>query len=200
MTEPEFHDWSGFVRQSIAILQRVDPAFMRQVTHVMEIGCFHGCTTNFLCDYFRSASPHFQKVVCIDPWDDHFVEYGNEASSHIWVGQYDKFQRNTERNKAHIHAIRGKSQEILPVLSVTPPIDFAYVDGDHTRIGVYQDLVGLLPHMKQGGYILIDDYLWGDCTKDPDITPKLGVDQFLEENKDRVQVVFAQYQLLARVL
>jgi hypothetical protein len=37
-------------------------------------------------------------------------------------------------------------------------IDYAYVDGDHSYAGSRRDIVGILPKVKQGGYIQLNDY------------------------------------------
>lgn len=37
-------------------------------------------------------------------------------------------------------------------------LDFAYVDGDHTYQGVRRDLHGVLPKVKHGGFIQVNDY------------------------------------------
>jgi hypothetical protein len=50
--------------------------------------------------------------------------------------------------------------------------------------------------MKQNGIILFDDYKFehkGLKTRD-------GIDKFLSENQDNVQVIFQEYQLAVKVL
>lgn len=195
----EFTDWTSGVRQALMMLP---VEWYRGVRDVVEIGCFHGTTTNLLCDLFRAQSPGFRAVTCIDPWDDAFEEPGNPAANHLWRGQLQKFTRNTERNQPWIRAIRASSHAALPVLARAPDpprYDFAYVDGDHTAMGVYLDAVLLLPLMRPGGYVLFDDYMWGEGRVDPALAPRLGIDRFLEEHRDRVEVVHKAYQLLARV-
>jgi hypothetical protein len=193
-------DWTGGVRRA---LMRLPPGFVAAVRDVVEVGCFHGRTTNLLCDVFRDQSPAFRAVTCIDPWDDGFEEPGNPSANHLWRGQLERFTRNTERNAPWIRAIRASSHAALPVLARAPDppqYDLAYVDGDHTAMGVYLDAVLLLPLMRRGGYILFDDYLWGEGRVDPALAPKLGIDRFLEEHRERVRVVHQDYQLLAHVL
>jgi predicted O-methyltransferase YrrM len=40
----------------------------------------------------------------------------------------------------------------------TEPIDYLYIDADHTYDGVRNDLRAWVPHVKRGGLILGDDY------------------------------------------
>jgi len=195
-----YHDLTPFIRRNLELIGQRDPEFYKRVTHAIEIGCFHGTTTNLLVDTFTRHNPEgFKSVTCVDPWSDDYMEVGNVPWNPVWQGQYSKFLANTLRNQDKIEIRRGASQQIVPTLTGRT-FDFAYIDGEHTEEATYKDACNVLPLMKPGGYILFDDYLWGDYVNQPELTPKRAVDRFVEENKERVEVIHQDFQFLVRVL
>lgn len=71
-----------------------------------------------------------------------------------------------ERAKAHV----GSSAQLFPfhldtqqtrTLPVYEPVDLAHVDGLHTFEGASHDLALILPHLRLGGVVVMDD-LWLD--------------------------------------
>lgn len=66
-------------------------------------------------------------------------------------------------------------------------IDYCLVDGDHTYDGCLNDLTLILPHMKSGGTILIDDYKSGPpngCSI-PEVTR--ACDDFYDKNSSLIE-------------
>ena len=66
-------------------------------------------------------------------------------------------------------------------------IDYCLVDGDHTYGGCSRDLELILPHMKTGGIILIDDYMSGppNGCNIPEVTS--ACDDFYYDNSSLVE-------------
>jgi GR25 family glycosyltransferase involved in LPS biosynthesis len=76
--------------------------------------------------------------------------------------------------------------------------DFIYIDGDHTANGVYNDAINSFPALKKGGVMAFDDYLWvADSGKRED-APKDGIDKFLDEYKDSIDIIEQTYQVWVR--
>ena len=75
-------------------------------------------------------------------------------------------------------------------------IDLIYIDGDHRALPVYIDGKLSLRLCKPQGLLLFDDYLWTDA--DGASPAKEGIDRFLEEFKDQIEVVFIDYQVMVR--
>ena len=73
--------------------------------------------------------------------------------------------------------------QIVNKLPLVDEIDFMHIDGDHTRQGVYNDLVLALKHVKAGGYILIDDI---------DYIPEVleGVSDFIRLYKREIEHIY----------
>jgi hypothetical protein len=59
-------------------------------------------------------------------------------------------------------------------LPVDKLVDLAHIDGWHTEDGCYHDCCLVKPHMKKGGYILVDDVNAEQV--------KAGADRFCDEN------------------
>ena len=66
------------------------------------------------------------------------------------------------------------------VKDITEPLDWVYIDGNHSLDFAYRDMVNYYPLIKPGGYLTGDDYCV--CYKTEDDEGKLAVDKFVEEN------------------
>jgi predicted O-methyltransferase YrrM len=98
----------------------------------------------------------------------------------------------------NIKKYKGTSTEYLN--SCNEQFDFIYIDGDHTADGVYSDAVLSLPLLKTGGVLAFDDYLWKHDTKNTKLEPKEGIDRFLQENSDNIEILINDYQYWLRCL
>jgi len=91
--------------------------------------------------------------------------------------------------------MKGYSDIIIPTLDDNS-IDFCYIDGDHTLDQVYKDITNMFKKMKNKSIVLFDDYLW----EVNGIVTKKGIDIFLEEYKDKYELLFSKYQLAIRII
>ena len=62
-------------------------------------------------------------------------------------------------------------------------IDYCLVDGDHSYSGCLHDLKTILPHVKKGGIILIDDYKSGPPNGCPIPEVTKACDDFHKDNE-----------------
>ena len=171
----------------------------------LEIGCFEGMTSNEIVSRMLSRDG---KLICVDPLTDLYLnenltEKNINDNNTMWSyfnGQYDRFISNCkvhiENNK--IELIRKLSTESFSELKekYEQKFDFIYIDGDHRADPVYIDGVHSFELCKPNGYILFDDYEWGlEFGKD---APKVGIDRFLNEYKDKIQLVSKNGQVLIK--
>lgn len=161
---------------------------------VCEIGCFEGLTTNYICDKLLNPGG---RVICVDPLEDTYLtENLNDAavetnnSLPYFKKQYDRFISNTRHQKA-VSLIRKKSMDAYEELKDLR-FGLIYIDGDHRPEAVYQDGVKYFNCCKVGGYILFDDYTWGDT--------KHGIDRFLEERGGNLAILIKDKQVLIQKL
>jgi len=170
----------------------------------LEIGCFEGKTTNYIVDNILS---HDGKIVCIDPLENTYLvdnlNAKDELSNKYWNcfnQQYNRFIENTKHNFEKIELYRELSSSALTKLTLEykNKFDFIYVDGDHREQGVYLDGLLSLELCKTGGIILFDDYLWKDC-HDIEETKK-GIDRFLTDCQNNIQILISNYQIAVEKL
>lgn len=150
----------------------------------LEIGCFEGLTTNYICDNLLKEGG---RIVCVDPLTDEYLP--GHKDNEMFVGQYDRFVRNTAGRTVEL--VRKKSYEAFQQLKDLR-FGFIYVDGDHTEAGVFTDAVQYWNILKEdGGFMLFDDYGQSGETK-------RGIDRFLETQKGNFDLLVKDYQVLIK--
>lgn len=70
-------------------------------------------------------------------------------------------------------------------LEVPNGIDILFIDGDHSKKGVWDDFVNYFDMVRAGGFIVFDDY--NDPQHSPEV--KLAVDEIVATNKDKIEVI-----------
>ncbi len=161
-----------------------------KVETALEIGCFEGLTTNYICNNILNPGG---RIICIDPLTDEYLP--GHKDNEMFVGQYDRFIRNTTGKPVEL--IRKKSKDAFAQLKDLR-FGLIYIDGDHTEEGVFNDGVMywnlLLDSPKgEGGYMLFDDYGQSKETQ-------RGIDRFLETQKGNFDFIVKEYQVLIRRL
>lgn len=161
-----------------------------KIETALEIGCFEGLTTNYICDNLLKPGG---RVVCVDPLTDEYLP--GHKDNEMFVGQYERFIRNTAGRPVEL--IRKKSADAFAELRDLR-FGLIYIDGDHTEAGVYSDAVTywniLLDSPRgYGGYMLFDDYGQSEETA-------RGIDRFLETQTGNYQLLIKDYQVLIRRL
>jgi predicted O-methyltransferase YrrM len=188
-----------------AFIENIKVSGLNNLNLCLEIGCFEGLTSNYIADHLLKPEG---KLICIDPLADNYLvenlsEKDIDNNKNEWKyfkGQYERFIENTKLNieNKKIELYRELSSDSFPKLKkiYLNQFDFIYIDGDHRDFAVYFDAINSFELCKKDGYILFDDYLWEDSlnykiTKD-------GIDKFLKEYKDKIEIVFSNYQLMIR--
>jgi len=155
----------------------------------LEIGAFQGANAiSFGMIYGKHEK---SEIHCIDPWEDYndYNEYKNEQGNN-----YTRFLNNITKvhflSKFYIH--RGYSSDILPKFE-NEYFDIIYIDGNHEPAYVLEDAVLSYRKLKAHGYLIFDDYNWGETSK--------GIDNFLKTYDDKLSLVAScNAQLILRKL
>ena len=184
-------DWNGEFKKSVA---QIPKQFKSEIDYknyhfkfCLEIGAFEGLTTCYICDNLLSPDG---RIIVIDPlYDDHERNPFGEDNK-LFEGQYHRFIRNT-RDKP-VELIRMESRLAFDQLK-DYRFDFVYIDGDHRENAVYQDGINAFNILRNHGYILFDDYEWRAETK-------AGIDRFLRDRADSLEVVLKGYQVMIKKL
>lgn len=193
------HNWNQ------AFVTNVKKLNLMSLNLCLEIGVFEGKTTNYIIDNMLTD---IGKLICVDPLQNSYLienltpndELNNIKYRNCFKQQYDRFIKNTEPNFKKIELYRELSSTALPKLALKykNQLDFIYVDGDHREQGVYLDGLMALELTKPGGIILFDDYLWEDCSGIQ--TAKKGIDRFLNNHQNNIQILISNYQLAIKKL
>lgn len=184
-------DWSKMLNYNMSqILKYIDT---NQELKIVEIGSFEGLGTNIL--YSNLCEKNKKSVIyCIDHWEDKYTNNENfQDLDNYFIGQFERFNQNTENFKDFLILLRGYSDDMIKKLEDNT-IDFVLIDGDHSPEQVYKDAVNIFPKMKKNGLILFDDYWW----EHKNIKTKNGIDKFLIENHGYLQVLLSNWQLLCK--
>jgi len=178
MPEGFTQDWNGEFKKNTNGLPKVETA--------LEIGCFEGLTTNYICDNLLTEGG---RIICIDPLIDGVYLEGHKDNE-MFKGQYDRFIRNTAGRPVEL--IRERSREAHKKVK-DYRFGFIYIDGDHTEDGVFMDGVLYWNQLREDGkgYMLFDDY--GQSAE-----TARGIDRFLETQKGNFELLVKDYQVLIR--
>lgn len=154
------------ILELVRIVRRLEPRV------IVEIGTFKGGTLFLWC----RTNPRLELVVSIDlpggRWGGGYADRRRRL--------YREFLR--DRPGAEMALLRADSHapETLDTLRRElggAPIDFLYVDGDHSYDGVKQDFEMYSPLVRRGGCVAFHDV----ATRNPDVE----VDRFWREIRDR---------------
>lgn len=163
---------------------------------VLEIGSFEGRSTVWFIENFLDDGG---TIHCVDTW-----EGGAEHVNGEMEGSKGRFDRNMDR------ATRKRPSVAVEELHMTSDgalaamlfgeiglgrgsYDLVYVDGSHLARDVLTDACMAWPLLKTGGFMVFDDYLWGDAGNLLD-RPKLAVDAFSSIFAKELDIVYIGYQ------
>lgn len=111
----------------------------------MEIGSYAGGSVSLM-------SSHPYKTNCYS------LDLGNPISPEVVELNVNKFKNKNNNFKY----FKGNSQDLDMVNQIkneVKGVDILFIDGDHTRNGVFLDFNNYQDLVKSGGYICFDDYL-----------------------------------------
>lgn len=144
--------------------------------HFFEIGTYTGLVPLVLASIYTDL-----KITTVDiPLDDprNCIEYG---SSPILIEAILK-GRSRIASLPNTRLIIQSSQLLWKIIESVPPIDIAWVDGDHTGFAPYNDILFALMRLRNGGLILCDD-VYINKPNDPTI---LALEQISKDIKIKV--------------
>ena len=158
----------------------------------LEIGSFEGRSAAWLLANSLDADGF---LTCVDTWQ------GQIYPKVDMDGAFERFRSNTEEARKPgqtVIDIRGMSSAVLPAL---PPLsfDFIYVDGSHHASDVLMDICLSWLLLKQGGFLAMDDYVWGEPSHLLE-RPKLAVDSFVNIFAPKLEILSIGSQFIIKKL
>ena len=171
---------------------------LRNLSLVLEIGCFEGLTSNYIVE--KILDKKNGRLVCVDPLSDEYLG-SNPLKKRLpyFYKQFDRFTLNTKRNSNKIELIRKKSSESYKDLlqNYRNSFDLIYIDGDHRASVVYNDAVNCFELCKNNGVLIFDDYTEGGNYLGDEAT-RYGVDEFLLKFVGEYEILFKNSQVALR--
>lgn len=117
----------------------------------VEIGSYLGSSSCFIA-LARKKKPGGM-LFCVDTWQ-------NDAMSEGAKDTFLTFLENTQNFSDIIRPQRGKSAEVAAVWE--GPVDFLFIDGDHSYEGVRADVEAWFPKLSSGALVVFHDYGWAE--------------------------------------
>lgn len=157
----------------------------------LEIGVFEGMSMCWMIEHVLTHPD--SRAVGVDPWLL-TTKLDSLQMTDVMVRAFQNVRvANSIASKAVL--IRGSSVEVLRkmvgrggFMGIRPRnVDLCMVDGDHNRLGAYDDARMALRLVRPGGWILFDD-VENDKPKEDHV--RAGLDMFLEEFGDSVKQVW----------
>lgn len=170
------------------------------IKSVLEVGCYEGRATIWLCENVLNDSSVKYKYDVIDTFGGSLEESGMEGTKKRL--EKDNFIENNFRhnisffNNINFNIYKGFSQFILPTFPKEEKYDFIYIDASHRSDDTFIDAYYAHNLLKSGGVLIFDDYGW----KDPhDLSlvssPEVGINMFCEFYKKEYIQCFKGYQV-----
>lgn len=170
---------------------------------VLEVGSYEGASACYLIAQLGARAP--LEIHCVDTWDETASFEGADVDMREVEA---RFRRNTgmlvekSRHPVKLEVHKGCSDMVLASLLAElgrSYFDLVYIDGSHRAPDVLVDAVLGFTHLRPGGIMVFDDYLWRGSDKDfgnPARSPKLAIDAFVNCNYGKLRLISAPlYQL-----
>ena len=189
MTYKYSADWFSWAPDLLTAITPMLPERKR----ILEIGAFEGRSTVWMLEHMLEDDG---ELYTVDTWG------GGEEHAQLNVDMtateanfdYNMLLARTQFPDRHVAKLKGLSRVILSRLVDDKPFDFIYVDGSHTAPDVLTDACMAWGLLKPGGFMVFDDYLWGD-SRDILHRPKAAVDAFVNIFAEQCDVRHMNYQL-----
>jgi predicted O-methyltransferase YrrM len=194
MTDYEFtKDWFNWAP---AVWEQLTPMLSGEAgkRNFLEIGSFEGRSSVWIAENMMQDGDHLR---CIDTWEGG-EEHGEENMSEV----EEMFRANlivaTKKFPERlIFQSKGTSVARLAQLQGKTMFDFIYIDGSHKAPDVLTDACMAWPMLKPTGFMVFDDYMWGD-PRDALHRPKIAIDAFTNIFGETTEIVHVGYQLVVR--
>jgi predicted O-methyltransferase YrrM len=145
-------------------------------SNFLEIGCFFGKSTEFLCRKIKESGKDINVYVV----DVFLTEYPLYVEILQGRSMLDIFKDNLYEHNDILKIYQGRSCDLHKNFEDSF-FDMIFIDGDHDYIGVKNDLINYFPKLKKGGIFAGHDY-----TEDCGVP--IAVDEFSTENNLKINV------------
>ena len=169
-----------------------------KIKNVLEIGCYEGRATIFLCEKVLQEGVNYDIV---DTFGGTLEESGMGGTAERLKDEdfiYNNFTHNISfHSHINFNINKGYSQYILPTLvEQDKQYDFIYVDASHRADDTFVDAYYAHKILKPGGLIIFDDFIWKDPNAPyPVSSPELGIRMFFSMYDNLYTLITQGYQI-----
>jgi predicted O-methyltransferase YrrM len=177
------HDWfTANVPYWLDIFQKY--GLRSRPIRALEIGSFEGLSACFTLQQLPQA-----QLTCVDTWDG-----SDELTALAFDSVERAFDRHVEPWRDRVTKKKMSSLRYLADLDHAEKFDLIYVDGSHHGDDVMVDMVLSFEHLKVGGVMILDDYLWRYYPRSAE-EPARAINSFLRLCEGRHKLVMAYRQV-----
>lgn len=147
----------------------------KEVENFLEIGVAAGGNTRIFCDFLK-----IKNVFTID-LDEH-PSIDGQLNPKARENNFSKL-----KNLGTLKNFYGDSHSVEAdkwLKDIQLSFDMAFIDGDHTELGIYKDTLLVLPYLKDGAYVIYHDTLINVGSYQFDIKLKQGLIPSLKHEED----------------
>jgi SAM-dependent methyltransferase len=161
---------------------------------ILHLGAYSGHGTRWMLERVNGS------CIDVDTWAGSTTEDGHLDSHEEFYD--DRVEKMYDEQSAGLPTIKFKGTTAEFFAQNKEKFDFIYIDASHKKADVALDLEESFKILNHGGVIACDDYLWllpGDPwnppTEDYEAIPHEAINEFIEKNKDRIEILINNYQL-----
>ena len=177
--------------------------FNKPIKNVLEIGCYEGRATVYLCEKVLEEGANYTVV---DTFEGSVAESGMDTTMERLEKDNsiieDNFMHNISfHNKINFKIHKGTSQVILPELcsKLEDKFDLIFVDASHRADDTFVDGYFALKMLKKEGILIFDDFGWKDpAQKEIVSSPEFGIRTFATMYSEEVDTIHTGYQVIFR--
>lgn len=185
------NDWfSHNIPTWLAVFDTLDVQSNAQLK-VLEIGSWQGLSAYFILHHFSKA-----QLTCVDTWlgaDEH--QAGKFATKEVLTNIEACFDKNLTPFNGRFNKYKGTSLSYFTDADTSTQYDLIYVDGSHYCDDVLIDALKSFSHLKPGGILIFDDYLWHYYKEEKD-NPVGAINTFLALKRGQYKLISAANQLI----
>ncbi|MBW4557175.1 MAG: class I SAM-dependent methyltransferase [Trichormus sp. ATA11-4-KO1] len=150
--------------------------------NILEIGCFTGISTIWMAAGLEQIASQttihavdlFNEIL---PWLPHRYGYLSDPLDYAQTCALSaQLSHRIKFHKMNSLEMGKRFNELI-----NQPIDFLFIDGDHTREGCMSDFMNFYPFVSKGGYIMLHDIYPEDCGWDG---PRYVIDEWISKNSN----------------
>ena len=158
---------------------------INNIKDVLEIGSYEGRSAIFFLKNFNGCN-----ISCVDTWS------GSDEHDIIDFKLIEKnFDLNTEFYQSNKHLTKYKMTSNEFFKKNHKNFDLIYVDGDHSSDQVKIDLINSWNSLKNGGFLVLDDYMWW-YYKDLKKNPSTSINDFIKKNISDISKLIVWHQVI----